>query len=263
MRAAEEPVAFSAIDALSRRYLDVPFVDNATGDGPGSGVDERSMLRRDAFDCITYVETVLAEHLALVLGNPLENVLRALRYGNAPPSFARRHHFARHDWVPNAMSFGFIHDVTDSTLASIPLRRREWSYEPEGWLNRTARSRFQSADATALKRVAEEAKGLPTRRVSFRVAPLSQFRPAPRGEPEPQATKALEAIEDEHLVLFVGSRGEHLGWLIPRRTGAVLRHASRERRVVREDHLLRFIRVHESFGYLDGLVVFRVTGAKT
>src|SRR4051794_23085965 len=94
----------SRLVRLTGEYLGTPFEDNASGDGPASGIDERRMDEWGKLDCVTYVEAVLARYFGDAFGR--DKALEALRYKRSPSTFLHRNHSISHDWIPNAVSQG-------------------------------------------------------------------------------------------------------------------------------------------------------------
>lgn len=72
-------------------YLGVRYETDPLGEG--SGYDNDPLIRNDAFDCLTYVETVLA-------CNDVDRLTR-IRYADGTVDFTRRNHFFVADWVKN------------------------------------------------------------------------------------------------------------------------------------------------------------------
>ncbi|MCL2748999.1 MAG: DUF1460 domain-containing protein [Alphaproteobacteria bacterium] len=72
-------------------YLGKPYLLGALGEekAPGTG----PLIRTDAFDCVTFVETSLA-------GGDLEKLTK-IRYKNGEIDFMTRNHFTEYDWIGN------------------------------------------------------------------------------------------------------------------------------------------------------------------
>ena len=87
--------------------------------------------RYDAFDCVTFLEEVLALALA---GDPISAPLyrNALRYEDGVPEYSRRHHFMMAEWIPANVDAGFVRDIT-STLGET--HRIEKVVERKTWSN--------------------------------------------------------------------------------------------------------------------------------
>ena len=71
---------------LGARYISSPL-------GEGVAPDDDPLIRYDAFDCTTFVETVLAD-------GDLKK-LNKIRYKNGEIDFLNRNHFIESDWLMN------------------------------------------------------------------------------------------------------------------------------------------------------------------
>jgi hypothetical protein len=112
LRAAREtagrPLA-ERMKAVSEPLLGLPY--EIDGHGEGVGPDTDPPARYDAFDCVTFLEEVLALSLA---GDPVGAPLirNALRYQGGVPDYAGRHHFMLAQWIPANIEAGFFEDIT-------------------------------------------------------------------------------------------------------------------------------------------------------
>lgn len=92
-------------------FLGAPYALSALGEGPGASPDADPLIRYDAFDCTTFVETAIA----LSLADNLEEarlLLDVLRYKEAKVDFLHRRHFPEAEWIPELVKLGFLEDVT-------------------------------------------------------------------------------------------------------------------------------------------------------
>jgi hypothetical protein len=99
------------IAAVSEYFLGQPYVLGALGEGEKSNYDQNPLYRTDAFDCVTYVNTVLA----IAFGKNLQGFkghLLALNYMNGVPVFAERNHFMSVDWNKNNAKKAYVNDIT-------------------------------------------------------------------------------------------------------------------------------------------------------
>jgi hypothetical protein len=97
--------------AVARYFLNRPFLLFALGEGEQGTYDQAPLYRTDAFDCETFVLTVLA----LSQSNSLESFRKrmlALNYENDQPDFFERNHFTATQWLPNNQKKGFVKDIT-------------------------------------------------------------------------------------------------------------------------------------------------------
>lgn len=100
------------INAISARFSGKPYVLGALGEGSEGRFDQFPLYRMDAFDCETYVTTVLALALADNKASGFKRCLRKLRYKNAIPEYILRNHFTSLDWNQNNQKQGFLKDIT-------------------------------------------------------------------------------------------------------------------------------------------------------
>ena len=112
------------VEALSAALLGAPYVAHAL---VGSAtVPEELVARLDAFDCVTYVESVIAlAHAADPAGFVAE--LRALRYEGGAVEWRKRNHYMT-DWVRRNARAGAVRPVApgplgkrvEKTLSAVP-----------------------------------------------------------------------------------------------------------------------------------------------
>ncbi len=112
----ERPALASAFKLLARPdspspYLDrlryfahalegVPYFLGPTGEGRYGSVDPRPILDFSRFDCVTYIESVIALSLARRPADLIPAIL-PVRYRGDTVSFATRNHFFVGDWLGN------------------------------------------------------------------------------------------------------------------------------------------------------------------
>ena len=98
---------------FSASFLGKPYLLGALGEGPDARFDQSPLSRTDAFDCETFVDTVLA--LALSENqNTFPLCLNKVRYLNGKVSFLTRNHFTALDWNQNNQRQGFLKDITNA-----------------------------------------------------------------------------------------------------------------------------------------------------
>ena len=106
---------------IGERYVGARYVNNPLGEG--RGVDTDPLIRTDAFDCTTFVETALAD------GNV--NKLTKIRYKDGVVNFENRNHFTETDWLPNNS-----HIVTDVTSKYGRTAVRRVKIDRANWLKK-------------------------------------------------------------------------------------------------------------------------------
>ncbi len=103
------------ITFFSKILMGKPYAINALGEGPNGEFDQAPLYRLDAFDCQTYVETVLALSTADSAPN-FANCLRHVRYHSGEIAFTQRLHFISTDWNKNNHKQQLIQDITPDIL---------------------------------------------------------------------------------------------------------------------------------------------------
>jgi hypothetical protein len=96
---------------ISENFLNNPYLLTALGEGPDAKYDQFPWYRTDAFDCLTYVETVLAAALGHDIASFKQNLLK-IRYKAAKPAYLNRNHFTDLDWNINNQQQGLVKDIT-------------------------------------------------------------------------------------------------------------------------------------------------------
>ncbi len=76
---------------VGQEYIGKPYVNNPLGEGVAPDTDP--LIRYDAFDCATFVETVLAD-------GDIDK-LNKIRYSGKNPDITNRNHFVETDWLEN------------------------------------------------------------------------------------------------------------------------------------------------------------------
>lgn len=102
----DERVAF-----LSRYFLNSPYLLGAQGEGDLGEFDQNPLYRFDGFDCVTYVNDILALALSDCPENFLPTLLQ-LSYYDANPIYENRFHFMSCDWNLQNQQNGFVKDIT-------------------------------------------------------------------------------------------------------------------------------------------------------
>jgi hypothetical protein len=100
------------IAEISGRFLGKPYLLGALGEGKRGEFDQGPLYRPDAFDCQTYVETILALTNSYNLNDFRRNML-SIRYANGQPLFINRNHFMNVDWNFNNEKKGYVVNVTE------------------------------------------------------------------------------------------------------------------------------------------------------
>jgi len=101
------------IRAFSAAILGKPYLVGALGEGAHGVFDQSPSFRLDAYDCVTYVNTVLALALSTNATNFAEQML-TLNYAYGDNDYRQRHHFFCVDWMAHNARIGIIKDITNN-----------------------------------------------------------------------------------------------------------------------------------------------------
>lgn len=120
------------LEKHSEKFLRIRYQDSPLGEGEKGLYDKDPLFRFDRFDCLTYVETVMAIYLAENNKKKFEKVLKKIRYKDGKISFPTRNHFMSADWIPNNIKQGYTTDITKKIapgqykIASAFIQKSEW-----------------------------------------------------------------------------------------------------------------------------------------
>lgn len=214
---ANEPLAYR-MKALSEPFMGLPY--EIDGHGEGMTPDMDPPARYDTFDCLTFLEEILALSFA---GDPVSAPMyrRAIRYKDGEVDYAKRHHFMMAQWVPENIAAGFVVDITH-TLGET--HRIEKTVTQQVWQNWAGTKGFQL-------RLDE----LPVGDYGINVLSLDA------------AEAAIEHIPPGAIILTVRQPKpwkpivvSHVGFIVPRAEGhpVKVRHASKIQGGAVRDHTL-------------------------
>lgn len=196
------------VEALSANLVGSPY--EAHGLVGSAETPEVFTASLEGFDCVTYVETVLALARASAPGEFVEE-LRRIRYDGGNVEWARRNHYMT-DWVRRNARAGLVRPVAAGALA------------------------------TRKEKVLDALPGLPPRKARFDCVPKARF---PALEPRlKNGDIVLFASTKAGLDVF------HCGLLVRKEGSWKLRHASRSAGRVVEGDLAPFLRANRMAGLI-------------
>lgn len=103
---------------LGEKYIGKPYLNNPLGEGIKP--DDDPLIRFDAFDCATFVETVLAD------GNL--DKMNQIRYSGKQPNIINRNHFIETDWLEN--NSGLVTNVSaqyaQTATRNVIIDKKKW-----------------------------------------------------------------------------------------------------------------------------------------
>lgn len=124
---ADRPLV-ERMQAISKAMVGQPYRLDPLGEGKAPDLDP--MVRYDAYDCLTFVEEVVALSMSK---SPMEasRIRHTLRYGANDADYIHRHHLMALQWLPSAEEQGWIVDRTsglgDTLVMEREITRSTWS----------------------------------------------------------------------------------------------------------------------------------------
>ncbi len=194
-------------DDFSAQYVGARYVNSPLGEG--FGVDSDPLIREDAFDCTTFVETVLAR------GDV--DRLNKIRYKNGEIDFLNRNHFIESDWMRN--NSDLVRNVS-ADYGQIAVRKVV--IDKAAWLRKVHKVKAQAVPEVVLLEY------LP-------------YYSVMRGIEVSKTMIVLFIVDNSQMRDKIGTdlAVNHMGVLMP---GGVLRHASSSRGVVVDVDFMEYVR---------------------
>jgi hypothetical protein len=228
----QRPAVGDRIDALSRLFLETPYVEHPLGEG-GDGPEPQTRFRLDGVDCQTFVETVLALTNARSVAHA-RRVLDDIRYFKEPISFATRSHFTEAQWLPSLVGKGYLRDEVPAfdrhaATAELVLERARWSQLP--FLQRLLPAE------------------VPEGRFPVRFLTSAQLKKEAGQVANGTVVLVVRAHDPERIL-----RVSHMGFLVRGPAGTLVRHASSTAHRVVEEPIVDYV------GRMDGLKKWPVAG---
>ena len=187
------------IARISEHFLGRPYVEGSLGGGPD--LPEALRVSLEAFDCVTYIEVVLALARTQTT-DEFVDAIRRIRYKNGKVDWFQRNHYMV-DWTRNNEELRFIANLTTGPLTAV---------------------KTCTLDLIA---------GLPTKTTTFSYFP----NPSLDAIVERVETGDLIFFVSTKTTLDVF----HTGLLVKREGNPLLRHATRTANAVIEQNLSDFI----------------------
>jgi hypothetical protein len=238
----------SRIEAVSAKLLGTPYKLGVSGEGKLDVYDQDPLWRLDAFDCTTYIETVMA---AAAARDPhgFERALFSVRYERGRVSYVTRNHFPEADWIPNNERAGHVRDITRSLFPDLAKDTSLLVSKAKWYAAKTANDiEPKDRDAALRERLASELRALSPsfadEPVTLSYLPMQSFyvKNPENGELEPNL-EVLRKIPSGAIFNIVregwtpGGHAlaiSHRGFLIQKADGLFMRHASTNKQVMED-----------------------------
>jgi hypothetical protein len=204
-----ERSAVSRIDVLSRQFLGYPYKPKPLIGSAGTAEVFTASL--DEFDCVTYIETIVALARAYKVDDFIE-WLRKIRYERGRIQWERRNHYMTL-WIRNNVRNGIVRPVP---MPAVPVLSRE--------------------------RVLNVVPGLAAQRTRVKCVPKAAV---PRLAAHLQSGDLIFFVSTrKHLDVF------HAGIIVRDGKSMLMRHASRSQGGVVEQELSEFLKANRMAGVI-------------
>ena len=256
----------SRMDVFSKSFIEIPYDHSGPlGEGEQGHYDQDPLYRFDAFDCTTFVETVVSLARSQDVDS-FENNMDAIRYDNGEVDYLTRNHFPSLQWVPNNIKNGVLKEINHLVLQASETKIAEAVINLPGWLKKIKIEEIKVPLATMSERqnLLEELHALASQyapiiaRIEY--LPISTLLASPM---------VLKKIPNATIVNFVRPNWDltdvagthmnvsHQGLIFQKKEGTYLRHASTTGKVM-EVVLLEYLKKFENHPTLKGIHLMQV-----
>ncbi len=254
------------MDLFSHSFMDLPYGNGGPlGEGEMGRYDQDPLYRFDAFDCTTYVETVVS--LALTQDvNAFESKMDEIRYENSDVDYLKRNHFPSLQWIPNNVKNGLLKEINHLILPASERKMAEAVINLPGWLKAIKIEEIKAPLASLEERqsLLEELRNHSSHYVPviarLDYLPISVLLAKP---------KVLKLIPNGSIANFVRPNWDltdvigthmnvsHQGFIFQKKEGTFLRHASTTGKVM-EISFLEYLKKFENHATLKGIHLMQV-----
>jgi len=243
---ADDPIA-----KVSARFLGAPYVESPLGEGDRAGAPKASKGQRyrlDAFDCVSYIETVVA----LAMTNSEEDFraeMDKIRYKDGVVSFESRNHFTSIDWIPNNSRLFF--DATERvSICSLlgPAKVITTKIDRQKWFEKVHNVRVSIPVAESRLLYVPSDALLAHREIVLRAIDAPMVANIVVKYPRPSASLGT----DNDIA--------HMGFLLPSKNGLIFRHASKRAGQVVDRDFFKYLEALKSRPEIIGVNFLGIKG---
>ncbi len=102
-------------NTVSAHFLGRPYARGVVGEGCEGRFDQSPLYRTDIFDCVSYVNLIMAVLQSENLSQFYQKIID-VNYACGGMSYLERHHFVSVDWNPGNLAWGFLDELTMKIL---------------------------------------------------------------------------------------------------------------------------------------------------
>ena len=257
--------AMHDLNALTKHFVGTPYGVAPNGEGEQGRYVQKPLYRFDQFDCVTYVNTLLACYHAEDATSFL-TYLKQLNYADADVDYLKRHHFMSADWNPSMEQLGYIKNVTPA------LAETRTQINKPAWLRaHTLESLYlpeMSPDSqqTRLQELQSQADQLHVVDGVVSYLPIADALQLLADDPLWQAFPDQLLIEivrpDWDLTEKIATKlaVSHIGFFLRDGDRRVWRHASSDAGAVVEQGLSSYLQAYRNHDTVKGIAIFAING---
>jgi hypothetical protein len=234
---ANETAVRQAIERTSEEFLGKPYDPTGPlGEGENGEVSTKPLSSEVQFDCVTFVEQVVARAVSKSPDEVVPNLTR-IRYADGKISYLNRNHLTELDWIPQNIKNGVFVDITKEMgggterTATATIDRGQWlRNRDEEAIQRDLPSEKKRAILAELRVAADRYK--PTK-VAIDYIPTSVLLGNAEVRARIPSGSVFSVIRDSTRWILGGERRpigtivSHQGFIIRKNGALFLRHASR------------------------------------
>jgi len=254
------------IDLISKNFLGLPYGQGGPlGEGPDGRFDRDPLYRFDTFDCTTFVETVIG--LAITQNvDSFEIKMNDIRYENGEIDYLKRNHFPSLQWIPNNIYNGTFKEINSLILPSSERITVEAVINLPGWLKAIKIKEIKAPLITLQERqsLLEELHSYSSQFspviVHLEYLPIVILINKPHvlsKIPHGSVINFVRPNWDLTDVIGTHMNVSHQGFIIQKKSGTYLRHASTTGRVM-ENLLIDYLRKFVNHPTLKGIHLLQV-----
>lgn len=254
------------IDLFSQTFKDLPYgAGGPLGEGEQGRFDQDPLYRFDAFDCTTYVETVIGLALSQEV-NSFENKMDMIRYENGGVDYLKRNHFPSLQWIPNNIKNGVFKEINHLVLPASERKMAEAVINLPGWLKTIKIEEIKAPFATLeerqnlLEELQAHASDYSPVNARIEYLPIAVLLTKPqvlKNIPHGTIVNFVRPNWDLTNVIGTHMNISHQGFVFQTEAGPVLRHASTAGKV-KEESFLEYLKKFENHATLKGIHLLQV-----
>lgn len=263
--------ASERIDYFSAQLMGIPYKLGPLGEGKSGRFDQSPLYDFTKFDCLTYVETVLALSQSNSTASFKKN-LANIRYADGLPNYLTRNHFMSLDWLPNNIKKGWVTDVTCTILDKNkqPICINATAEIDKGaWLLKKSvndiKLKAPSLKRSRLKELQQQAKRFTPQQAHINYLPLKTLFPNGKADPFlmaqiPNGSIATIVRPNWQLKSLIGTNlnASHVGFIIKKGKKLYFREASMIKKQVADTPLDEYLSKYLSSDCIKGINVLTV-----